>query len=627
MAVFTYHLDYRWLPGGFLGVDVFFVLSGYLITSLLLVERQHTGRVDLALFWLRRAKRLLPALLILLVGVAWWISAHAPPFEMPLRRRDLLWTLFYGANWHFVATGQDYFAQFASASPLRHAWSLAIEEQFYLAWPLIVAGTLALARRPRLALAMVCGIGLVASTTAMAFVFDPGNPSRAYFGTDARIHQPLIGALLAVLLSRRVEWQRGIAGRVAGVVGALALLIAATGLSDDAAAYYFGLSTGLAFAAAAMILGLESAPDGPLSRLLSWRPVRWIGEISYGLYLWHWPVILAVTTAPAVFHALPLSTAVNLTRVLATFALAAASFYTLEQPVRRGRLPLIGQSPRRFAVAAAGSVLVVAGLTAWATQSDMPETAALMEIPGCPSPIVTPCVRQEGGPGAPVVAIIGDSIARSLDPAFVALARRHGWTYVMAAQNACRITHLLTSQAGQVRPYDRECYESTPRLFEQLLALNPTTIVSLDRWEIIDFVDANGRVHQTGTAEHVALTEQALRDVTRQLTAGGARLAFVELPPVLPAGCLGPDAPATGCQVFAADDPLHAPYNAIYRRLASTETRVSTVSLTDAICPRGRCRPEVNGIPIRFDGLHFTPYASEWLAPEIFSKLSQALEP
>src|SRR4051812_28799245 len=189
LAVFGYHLEYRWLRGGFLGVDVFFVLSGYLITGLLLAEYQRTGRISLIGFWLRRAKRLLPALFFMIVAVAVWLHFKAAPFELPLRRRDLFWTLFYGANWHFVASGQDYFAQFASASPLRHTWSLAVEEQFYLLWPLIVLAALTGAIR-RWKIGTICGAGIVTSAAAMILLYDPGDPSRAYYGTDTRIHQP-----------------------------------------------------------------------------------------------------------------------------------------------------------------------------------------------------------------------------------------------------------------------------------------------------------------------------------------------------------------------------------------------------------------------------------------------------
>ena len=170
MAVIAYHLGYRWAPGGFIGVDVFFVLSGYLITSLLLAEHARTGGIALAAFWFRRARRLLPALFAMLIVVAIWVGLSASPFEMPMRREDLFWTLFYGSNWHFVQSGQDYFAQYGSASPLRHTWSLAIEEQFYLLWPLMVVGALWIGRRRPVILAWACVVGIASSVAAMAIL-------------------------------------------------------------------------------------------------------------------------------------------------------------------------------------------------------------------------------------------------------------------------------------------------------------------------------------------------------------------------------------------------------------------------------------------------------------------------
>ena len=144
-----------------MGVDVFFVLSGYLITGLLIHEHVRSGRIDLRQFWLRRARRLFPALFVMLAVVAVWIGMTAGPFELPMRREDLLWTVFYGSNWHLILSRQDYFAQLASASPLRHTWSLAVEEQFYVAWPLVVAAALWLARKRPNTLALVCITGIV----------------------------------------------------------------------------------------------------------------------------------------------------------------------------------------------------------------------------------------------------------------------------------------------------------------------------------------------------------------------------------------------------------------------------------------------------------------------------------
>ena len=194
LAVIAYHVS-SLLPAGFLGVDVFFVLSGYLITALLLQERLSRGRIRFAEFWARRARRLLPAALLLLLVTAVVTAYDAPVSTFDARRSDIVATLLYAANWHFIATDQSYFATFAGVSPLRHMWSLAIEEQFYLAWPLIAAAVFAApaVRRDPARLAGWVLVAALASAVLMAVLYDPANPSRAYFGTDARAHALLVG--------------------------------------------------------------------------------------------------------------------------------------------------------------------------------------------------------------------------------------------------------------------------------------------------------------------------------------------------------------------------------------------------------------------------------------------------
>src|SRR3954452_6670592 len=208
IAVLLFHGGVTWATGGFLGVDMFFVLSGFLITSLLLEERWRTGTIGLSHFWSRRARRLLPALLLLLAAMAayaTWVPTDTP---LGALRRDVLATLAYVSNWHFILDGGSYFARNAPPSPLRHTWSLAIEEQFYVLWPLLF---IAVARgKHRLTkLAVFIGVGIAASIGAMAYLYHPGaDSSRVYYGTDTRAHVILIGCGLAVLLSG-VARQRG----------------------------------------------------------------------------------------------------------------------------------------------------------------------------------------------------------------------------------------------------------------------------------------------------------------------------------------------------------------------------------------------------------------------------------
>ena len=631
LAVIAYHLGYGRVRGGFLGVDVFFVLSGYLITSLLLSEHARTGAIDLVAFWYRRARRLLPALFLMLIVVSIWIGISSPAFELEMRREDILWTLFYGANWHYIATGQDYFAQFASASPLRHTWSLAIEEQFYVAWPLIVGTALWLGRRRPAVVGAICVAGIALSVAAMAALYDPGDPSRAYYGTDTRMHELLVGALLAVVLhsyaGKRAMVLAARAAPALAVAAGLGLVVMFARLSDTDALYYRGVSLLVALEAAALVWSVEVAPRSIAARVLSLRPVAWVGRISYGLYLWHWPVILAVTARRGPFWLLPGSFGLNGERLALTFAIATASFYLLEQPIRRGRMPVLGPSVRRFAIAALVAIVAVGGTAYWQTSAASPETVS-HEVPNCPHFQI--CVRRQGAAGAPVVAVIGDSIARSLDPGFMDLAHAHGWTYVLEASDGCRVSTLLTSSEGVIKPGYQHCHDNVPGLERDLLATwHPDLIVVIDRVERTEAM-VDGRPLEAGTPEFGVVSTQALTDFARLMTAGGSRLVFLELPPVVPDGCLVPSQfYAAQCRVPVNSDAVTNQANSIFRAVAAAVPGVHSISISDAICPGGTCSPVVDGLMLRYDGNHFSEPAAEHLAPVIHQRLAAvgAFEP
>src|SRR6476660_334801 len=334
-AVLFYHAGQSWAVGGFLGVDTFFVLSGFLITTLLVTEWTNRSTINLLAFWVRRARRLLPALLLVMVGIVVYAGVFAAPGELTRIRGDSYASLGYVANWRFIFSGQSYFDQFSQPSPLRHMWSLAIEEQFYLVWPLVVAGLLWWRRSLRVLLA-ACVVMIAASAALMALLYQPGHdPSRVYYGTDTRAQSLLIGAVVGIALfvhgPLRTRAAR-MAVRIAAVVGAGYTLWLFWRMSERTDALYQGGFLFAALAVSAVIVSVVQPDRGVLGRFLSLAPLRWVGRISYGLYLWHWPVYLTLTHTRTGLDGFALLVA----RLAVSFALATLSYYAVEKPIRQG---------------------------------------------------------------------------------------------------------------------------------------------------------------------------------------------------------------------------------------------------------------------------------------------------
>lgn len=359
IAVVLYHAGIDFLPAGFLGVEIFFVISGYLITSLLLAERAAKGRVSLRRFWLRRARRLLPALFLLVAAVLSYFAIFLPN-EVATVRGDAVAAIGYVTNWAFIVQDASYFDQVGRPSPLLHLWSLAIEEQFYLVWPLLFVLLISLGGRRLLLTAIV--LGIVGSTLLMALLFQPfADVSRIYYGTDTRAAGLLFGAALAVIwragalpaphartahwllyaagLARLLRWTLDFAGLAA--LGGLAYIIVT--FSEFQQSLYQG-GFALVGALTLVVIAATVAPGGLLGRVLGVAPLRWVGLRSYSIYLWHWPIF--VLTRPDLDVSMS-ETELLLFRLGLTLALSEISYRFVEMPIRDGALGGLWGSQRQ----------------------------------------------------------------------------------------------------------------------------------------------------------------------------------------------------------------------------------------------------------------------------------------
>ena len=663
LSVLLFHGGVSWAPGGFLGVDVFFVLSGFLITSLLIDEWGRTSGIGLGGFWVRRARRLLPGLLVLVAGAAVYAWMIATPEALAGIRHDVFATLAYFANWHFIASQSSYFARTGDPSPLAHTWSLAIEEQFYVVWPLLVLAVLR-GRRPLGRLALLAAAGLVASATAMAVVYQPdSDPSRVYYGTDTRSHVIMMGALLAAGLAawrRRVaerdtepgpaargwriprpHWPRrgpalfdqdeaeaavGPAGRSSSgrgriLLGAAAVPAAggvlwAMGVAQGGAAWvYRGGLVAVAAGVAVVIAAVALVPSSPVPWLLSRSPLRFVGRISYGMYLYHWPLFLVLDHARTGL----LGARLLVVRLAATTAASVVSYYLLELPIRRGAL-------RRWRAAAAlpAGVAAVAAGTLAATTLPVVTAAAVpvaarthARVPARASGAVR-IVRPPIPAGSPVkVMVVGDSVAETLASGLNTSARRMGIELVNDGTLGCGVVRGGPYEYFGATDQELGQCQTWPQRWAGLIqSQNPDVVfMVVGRWEVMDRVH-NGVWTRVGDQTFDSYLEGELETAIDVLTARGATVALATAPYYLrgerPDGGRWPE-----------DDPARVDaFNRLIRDVAARHpSSVAIVDLGGHTSVGGRYTPYIDGIEMRYDGVHFTPLADEWLAPWLLPQL------
>ncbi|MEC0133481.1 MULTISPECIES: acyltransferase family protein [Paenibacillus] len=338
LAVIAYHLNLKWAGGGLLGVGIFFVISGYLITDQIINQWERHRRLDLLDFWIRRARRLLPATIVMLIVVTLWLLI-IDPTRLNGLTGDFMSSLFYVNNWWLIFHDVSYFESFGPPSPIGHLWSLSIEEQFYILWPLLlVLGLKIIPRRGKL-IAWILACAAV-SALAMAMFYVPGtDPSRVYYGTDTRIFALLVGAALAVAwpsqkLKNTVTERSRYMFDIIGALGLLVLMVLVYRINEFDESLYRGGFLIISIITA-VVIAVLAHPASSLGRKIGCKPLRWIGVRSYSLYLWHYPVI--ILTSP---NGNPDESGVlrMILQLAGSFLLAALSYKYVEEPLRRKSL-------------------------------------------------------------------------------------------------------------------------------------------------------------------------------------------------------------------------------------------------------------------------------------------------
>ena len=622
-AVLLFHTGAAWAAGGFIGVDLFFVLSGFLVTGVLLSEIDRTGSLRLGRFYSRRVRRLLPAAAVAIVATCVAFVLIAPVTERISLIADGQRSLLYVANWHFLSQTGDYFASDTDQSPFLHFWSLAIEEQYYLAFPLLL---LLLTRLGRRWTGGVLVASMLASVAAQ-LVWAQVDPTHAYYGTDARIYQPLAGSLLAFWVFGRRERAPGRRWGRPAVLALAAFLLLASGLVPLSASTRGLLATG---AAITVVWGVVMAEGGWLARLLSHRVPVYLGQVSYGTYLWHWPVIRlieeTVTVQPVVVAVItvPVST-----------GLAALSARYVELPIRRSAyLDRFSWTPAVVGVAASAvlAVTVVPGVLGQERRPPLADVEgtgqvtarSAVQVPDdvdwdrvvsdygdvgwCTAEDPDECTVVEGE--GPHVLLLGDSQAQSLVPMFTSLAEEHDLTLSLNVVEGCLWQEDLRNRKSSAEEQEN-CEEARVDWYDEALPeLDPDLVVIMSRpradaaeWE--DVVERRDGVEQPLARMTRRATVRTLRDISEVAprTLVVDRLVMPET--FDPPDCLTTETDASRCSVPAP--PGLATSDLLVHALADRLSGVAPVDLNPAFCPGAPvCLPVVDDEVVWRDDHHVT---------------------
>ncbi|MEI8147740.1 MAG: acyltransferase family protein [Actinomycetes bacterium] len=613
VLVMLYHGGVPGFDGGFFGVDIFFGLSGFLITSLLVEETHLHGRIDLPQFWRRRLKRLMPAIVVFLIGVN-VISIFVQPAGLYRQLgADTASSLFFFANWHFIVSQLDYFQLFKLSSPLGHMWSLSIEEQFYWIWPPFLWFVL----RRHVAIwklvALTILIGVASQALVLFELAHQASTSRIYYGSDTHL-QGLVWGAVAAFLFARVRRQGGTSARVARLLATLSpialvvILMCAHTIGSNSSFLNHGAFVLVAICVSVILLHLSTSPTSMMARLFSWRPVVFVGQISFSLYLWHYPIFRFITrnTVHQAHYSL------FAVRIVVTIIVATISFFVIERPLRRSRLP---NRPWHY-------LLIGFLVTALAIGS------LVLEHRQNAQPVFKP---PRGAPTHQVTALLlGDSVAWTLMSKTSNWAPHYGVTLRSDAIKGCGLTSATYVFVFAMRwdsnlPCRTDSHGVNPLLERwrgDIAKYRPSVIVVLaGRWEAHDqFTTSDGLINITDVAlqRKIQASMLALHKMAQTV---GSQVVYLTSAYVNPAQDLFGSS-------YDHYNPLRTDrYNALISDYART-TGDKVFDINPIICPNGKFQWKVNGITVRSaDGIHFSRGIAPVLSPVLYPYIASIATP
>jgi peptidoglycan/LPS O-acetylase OafA/YrhL len=610
-AVLLFHGGFSWATGGYLGVSAFFTLSGFLITTLLLAEWRETGRISLRGFWSRRLRRLMPPALIGLAGAVVFGALVADNDQLHELRGDVVAALGYVANWRFIFSNQSYADLFAAPSPVLHFWSLAIEEQFYLCFPVIAVCTLSSRRRGGLgafsiALVVAAACSFVAG---LALVRSGASADRLYYGTDTRAFELMVGALLAVSVARFGLPQHRLIRRVTQAVGAFALVVIlgmwASIAQSDRWLHRGGLLVHALLVAAVVLTAVQA--HGPVRAVLRQEPFRRLGLISYGVYVYHWPVFLWLTEDRTAFSRVPLFAL----RVAVTLAISTLSYSLLERPIREGRR-VNRWRPWVVVPAVAGTMCVALA----AVTANPPPPAIAYGAVGDDRSLrrPPPAPGGSGGSAKPArIMVVGDSVGLSVGLGLERWGARTGAAVVdIAVVRWCSLSRGGVVHLFGTLPVDqRECGDWSRREIERF---RPEVVVVLSTlWEIAprSRPEWDG-VRRIGEPDYDRWLAAEYGAATSFFLSQGARVVWLTSP------CMR----SNDAERVGSIERLNQIISTLPGEVSPGKLRI--IDLFSRVCPAGRFVQRLGDIDARPDGVHFSDAGGDWLATWLGPELVDA---